>query len=204
MAIEVNDSNFESEVLKSEIPVLVDFWASWCMPCQLVAPSVEAISAELEGKLKVCKVNVDEAQSVNPRSSTPPDPDLIAEENTKPVFVQSDEKFTPETFEDEFSDQTFPDEMPEELIDARMLMENEDYSGALEAISSRQDKSQYHDEIRSWFLAATESETGKAGEAWEAVGDLELSEDNHEAALDAYAKAIGALLDDKKVSDEAD
>ena len=60
MEINVNDINFEQEVLKSDIPVLVDFWAEWCMPCKMVAPAVEAIAKEYAGRLKVCKLNVDE------------------------------------------------------------------------------------------------------------------------------------------------
>lgn len=62
MTIEINDSNFDEEVLKSEIPVLVDFWAEWCMPCKMVAPTVSEIAKEYEGRLKVCKLNVDEAR----------------------------------------------------------------------------------------------------------------------------------------------
>ena len=58
--IEVNDETFEAEVVKSELPVLVDFWAPWCMPCSLVAPVLKEIAAQYEGKLKICKLNVDE------------------------------------------------------------------------------------------------------------------------------------------------
>ncbi|MCJ7577479.1 MAG: thioredoxin [candidate division Zixibacteria bacterium] len=59
--IELNDGNFESEVLKSDKPVLVDFWATWCGPCRMVGPVVEEIAKDYEGKLKVGKLNVDES-----------------------------------------------------------------------------------------------------------------------------------------------
>ena len=58
--IKITNENFESEVLKSELPVLVDFWAAWCGPCRMLAPAVAQIAAECEGKIKVGKVNVDE------------------------------------------------------------------------------------------------------------------------------------------------
>lgn len=59
MAIEVTDANFEEVVLKSEIPVLVDFWAEWCGPCRMVAPVVEELSQDYDGKVLVTKVDVD-------------------------------------------------------------------------------------------------------------------------------------------------
>ena len=65
MEIKTNDSNFKQEVLNSDLPVLVDFWAEWCGPCQMIASTVEAIAKKYEGKLKVCKVNVDEAQNTS-------------------------------------------------------------------------------------------------------------------------------------------
>ena len=60
--IETDDSNFESEVLKAEIPVLVDFWAPWCGPCKAIAPKLEQISDEQGDKIKIVKVNVDDNQ----------------------------------------------------------------------------------------------------------------------------------------------
>ena len=64
MEVKLTDENFEEEVLKSDLPVLVDFWAPWCGPCNMVAPVVKEIAGEYEGKLKVCKLNVDEASAV--------------------------------------------------------------------------------------------------------------------------------------------
>ena len=58
--LEVSDATFDQEVLKSEQPVLVDFWATWCGPCKAIAGNVDAIAAQFAGKLKVVKVNVDQ------------------------------------------------------------------------------------------------------------------------------------------------
>ena len=64
MALAFNDSNFQDEVLNSEIPVLVDFYADWCGPCKMMSPVVDELSREYEGRLKVGKVNVDENTNV--------------------------------------------------------------------------------------------------------------------------------------------
>ncbi len=58
--IELTDTNFDTEVFKSDLPVLVDFWATWCGPCQMVEPAIEELAQEYQGKIKVGKLNVDD------------------------------------------------------------------------------------------------------------------------------------------------
>ena len=62
--LHLTEKNFDEEVVKSQLPVLVDFWAEWCGPCRMIGPIVDEISEEYKGKLKVGKVNVDEAQEL--------------------------------------------------------------------------------------------------------------------------------------------
>lgn len=64
MALQFTDANFQTEVLESPLPVLVDFWATWCGPCRMIAPSVEELAVEYDGKAKIGKLDVDSNQNV--------------------------------------------------------------------------------------------------------------------------------------------
>lgn len=75
--IEINQDNFESEVLKNELPVLVDFWAPWCGPCKAIAPTVEDIAQEYADKLQVCKLNIDSSPTIAAKYSIMSIPTLL-------------------------------------------------------------------------------------------------------------------------------
>lgn len=91
------DQNFEDEVIKSDIPALVDFWAPWCAPCRIVSPIIEELAKEYEGKLKVGKVNVDENPNSASRFGIMSIPSVLVFKNGEPVKTmigaQSKESF---------------------------------------------------------------------------------------------------------------
>ena len=84
-ATAVTDSSFQADVLQSSEPVLVDFWASWCQPCRMVAPVVEEIASENSGKLKVLKLDVDENQNTAMQFNVSSIPTLILFKDGQPV-----------------------------------------------------------------------------------------------------------------------
>ncbi|MDR1662820.1 MAG: thioredoxin [Endomicrobium sp.] len=83
MTIEINETNFEKEVLYSDRPVLVDFWAAWCGPCRMFSPIIEEIASQYNGKVKVFKVNTDENMSLSTKFQITSIPCLILFKNGK-------------------------------------------------------------------------------------------------------------------------
>lgn len=84
-AKELTSADFEQEVMQAEGPVLVDFWAPWCGPCRMMAPVIDAIAAKFAGRLKVAKVNVDEAGDLAAQFEIRSIPTLIMFKNGQPV-----------------------------------------------------------------------------------------------------------------------
>ena len=87
--IAVTDTSFASEVLQSTVPVLVDFWAPWCGPCRMIAPTVEILAQEFAGKLKVVKVNVDENNQTSNSYNIRSIPTLILFKNGKAIATKT-------------------------------------------------------------------------------------------------------------------
>ena len=85
MVVDISDQNFESEVIKSALPVLVDLWAPWCGPCRMVGPVIEKLAEEYESKVKFCKLNVDENQQTAAKNSVMSIPTLLFFKNGERV-----------------------------------------------------------------------------------------------------------------------
>ncbi|GBQ86202.1 thioredoxin [Gluconacetobacter johannae DSM 13595] len=86
--VAVSDATFESDVLKAEGPVLVDFWAEWCGPCKMIAPALDEIGAEFKGKLTVAKVNIDDNPTTPNKYAVRGIPTLILFKNGQPAATK--------------------------------------------------------------------------------------------------------------------
>jgi thioredoxin 1 len=86
--IKVDNSNFKQDVLNSDVPVVVDFWAEWCGPCKMIAPSLEEISEEMAGNVKITKLNIDENPDLAAQYGVRSIPTLVLFKNGEPASMQ--------------------------------------------------------------------------------------------------------------------
>ena len=86
--VKIDTGNFDSDVLNSDTPVVVDFWAEWCGPCKMIAPSLEEISNEMDGQVKIAKVNMDENPDLAAKYGIRSIPTLLMFKGGEPVAIQ--------------------------------------------------------------------------------------------------------------------
>lgn len=88
VTVKVDNSNFQSDVLEAEIPVVVDFWAEWCGPCKMIAPSLEEIADEMAGDVKITKLNIDENPELAAQYGVRSIPTLVLFKGGEPASMQ--------------------------------------------------------------------------------------------------------------------